>query len=161
MTLEVNFPVFDSDHHLYETLDSFLKYLPKEFEGSIRYVQVDVPALLLRDRVELLPPREQALDLGPRRGDDVAGLLAGFDLLPRPLEDSPRRLDRERARCGRKCLVGKQPVDRREVAQVHDLSLGAARSRAARRRGHPRPGPRPRAPARGRSARAGRPRRRW
>jgi predicted TIM-barrel fold metal-dependent hydrolase len=36
----VDFPVFDADNHMYETTDAFTKYLPREYEGLIKYVQV-------------------------------------------------------------------------------------------------------------------------
>ncbi|MGF7235257.1 MAG: amidohydrolase family protein [Frankia sp.] len=35
------YPLFDADNHLYETEEAFTKYLPAEFKGAIRYVQVD------------------------------------------------------------------------------------------------------------------------
>ncbi|KPM52760.1 amidohydrolase [Frankia sp. R43] len=38
---DVDFPVFDADNHMYETVDAFTKYLPKEHEGLIKYVQVN------------------------------------------------------------------------------------------------------------------------
>src|SRR3974377_1779445 len=36
-----DFPVFDADNHMYETTDAFTKFLPKEYEGLIKYVQVN------------------------------------------------------------------------------------------------------------------------
>jgi predicted TIM-barrel fold metal-dependent hydrolase len=39
-TTAVDFPVFDADNHMYETTDAFTKFLPREYEGVIRYVQV-------------------------------------------------------------------------------------------------------------------------
>lgn len=36
----VDFPVFDADNHLYETTDAFTKFLPPEYDGLIKYVQV-------------------------------------------------------------------------------------------------------------------------
>jgi predicted TIM-barrel fold metal-dependent hydrolase len=33
-------PVFDADNHLYETKESFLKFLPDRFKGAIDYVEV-------------------------------------------------------------------------------------------------------------------------
>lgn len=36
----VDFPVFDADNHMYETTDAFTKYLPKEYDGLIKYVEV-------------------------------------------------------------------------------------------------------------------------
>jgi predicted TIM-barrel fold metal-dependent hydrolase len=38
---QLDFPVFDADNHMYETPDAFTRYLPPEYAGLIRYVQVD------------------------------------------------------------------------------------------------------------------------
>ncbi|MET0283483.1 MAG: amidohydrolase family protein, partial [Polyangiales bacterium] len=35
------FPVFDADHHLYETEDAFTKFLPEKYRGVIQYVEVN------------------------------------------------------------------------------------------------------------------------
>jgi len=37
----LDFPVFDVDNHMYETPDAFTKYLPAEYAGLIKYVQVE------------------------------------------------------------------------------------------------------------------------
>ena len=37
----VDFPVFDADNHMYETTDAFTKYLPPEYAGLIKYVEVN------------------------------------------------------------------------------------------------------------------------
>jgi len=37
---EVPFHVFDADNHLYETEDALTRYLPKEYESTVQYVQV-------------------------------------------------------------------------------------------------------------------------
>ena len=37
----VDFPVFDADNHMYENTEAFTKFLPKEYEGLIKYVQVN------------------------------------------------------------------------------------------------------------------------
>ncbi len=34
-------PIFDADNHLYETGDALTRYLPKEYEGFVRYVEID------------------------------------------------------------------------------------------------------------------------
>jgi predicted TIM-barrel fold metal-dependent hydrolase len=36
----IPYPVFDADNHLYETQDALTRYLPKEYEGAIQYVQI-------------------------------------------------------------------------------------------------------------------------
>jgi predicted TIM-barrel fold metal-dependent hydrolase len=38
---QLDFPVFDADNHMYEKPEAFTQYLPKEYEGFIKYVQVD------------------------------------------------------------------------------------------------------------------------
>jgi len=40
-THKLGFPVFDADNHMYETPEAFTKYLPKEYEGLIKYVEVN------------------------------------------------------------------------------------------------------------------------
>lgn len=37
----LDFPVFDADNHMYETEDAFTRYLPKEYDGLVRYVTVN------------------------------------------------------------------------------------------------------------------------
>ena len=41
MARDLGFEVFDSDKHMYETEDAFTRYLPPEYKGAIRYVQVE------------------------------------------------------------------------------------------------------------------------
>jgi predicted TIM-barrel fold metal-dependent hydrolase len=41
MPLSVNYPVFDADNHMYETTDAFTKYLPAEYAGLVKYVEVN------------------------------------------------------------------------------------------------------------------------
>jgi predicted TIM-barrel fold metal-dependent hydrolase len=41
MARELGFPVFDGDNHLYETREALTAYLPAEYKGAIRYVEVD------------------------------------------------------------------------------------------------------------------------
>ena len=41
MARTCDFPVFDADNHLYETRDSFTRYLPEKYKGAIQYVELD------------------------------------------------------------------------------------------------------------------------
>jgi predicted TIM-barrel fold metal-dependent hydrolase len=41
MAIKVDFPVFDADHHLYETEEAFTRYLAEEHRSLFRYVNVD------------------------------------------------------------------------------------------------------------------------
>jgi len=46
------YPVFDVDNHMYETVDSFTKFLPKGYEDYIKYVEVGGRTkLALRDKI--------------------------------------------------------------------------------------------------------------
>jgi len=38
---KLDFPVFDADNHMYETTDAFTRHLPAEYDGLIKYVQVN------------------------------------------------------------------------------------------------------------------------
>ena len=86
-------------------------------------------------RVEDPPQRRrpEAVELGTRRGRDVARVAAGEDRRARTLERSARGGRRQRSRRFGQRLVGEQPVDRREVAQVHRSPVyeAAASRRAA------------------------------
>jgi predicted TIM-barrel fold metal-dependent hydrolase len=37
----IGFPVFDADNHMYEKTDAFTKFLPREYQGVIKYVEVN------------------------------------------------------------------------------------------------------------------------
>ncbi|CAO5249180.1 MULTISPECIES: amidohydrolase family protein [unclassified Frankia] len=41
MSFSQPFAIFDADNHMYETEEAFTKFLPEQFKGAIRYVQVD------------------------------------------------------------------------------------------------------------------------
>ena len=41
MMRELGFPVFDGDNQTYETREALTAYLPAEYKGAIRYVEVD------------------------------------------------------------------------------------------------------------------------
>jgi predicted TIM-barrel fold metal-dependent hydrolase len=49
---ELAYPTFDADNHLYETRDAFTKYLPPEYEGVIKYVEVNGRTkLAIKDKI--------------------------------------------------------------------------------------------------------------
>ncbi|NOR19710.1 MAG: amidohydrolase family protein [Xanthomonadales bacterium] len=41
MTSRLPYPVYDADHHFYESAESITKYLPKKYKKTIQYVQVN------------------------------------------------------------------------------------------------------------------------
>jgi predicted TIM-barrel fold metal-dependent hydrolase len=54
---KVNFPVFDSDSHMYETREALTKFLPDHAKGTIRYVDIDGRTkIVVRDTIsEFIP----------------------------------------------------------------------------------------------------------
>src|SRR3978361_2243664 len=36
-----DYPIFDADNHFYETKDAFTRYLPKEYAGAVKYVEIE------------------------------------------------------------------------------------------------------------------------
>ncbi len=41
MPNRVSYPVFDADNHMYETTDAFTKYLPADYSGLVKFVEVN------------------------------------------------------------------------------------------------------------------------
>ena len=41
MTRDLDYLVFDADNHMYESTDAFTKFLPAEYSGLIKYVEVN------------------------------------------------------------------------------------------------------------------------
>ena len=39
--IDLPFPIFDADNHLYEPPEAMTKYLPKEYKDIVQYVQVN------------------------------------------------------------------------------------------------------------------------
>jgi len=49
---ELPYETFDSDNHLYENSDALTKFLPREHEGIVKYVEVNGRTkLAIRDRI--------------------------------------------------------------------------------------------------------------
>lgn len=41
MSRKLDFPVFDADNHMYEKTDAFTRHLPAEYDGLVKYVEVN------------------------------------------------------------------------------------------------------------------------
>src|SRR2546428_14035828 len=39
--VDIPFPLFDADNHLYEPPEAMIKYLPKEYKDVVQYVEVN------------------------------------------------------------------------------------------------------------------------
>jgi len=71
---ELPFTTFDADNHLYENRDALTKFLPREHEGVIRYVEVNGRTkLAIRDRISDYIPN-------PTFGKVAAPGGAGMDI---------------------------------------------------------------------------------
>jgi len=71
---ELPYSTFDADNHLYETRDALTKFLPAEYDGIVRYVEVDGRTkLALRDRITDYIPN-------PTFGKVAVPGGAGFDV---------------------------------------------------------------------------------
>jgi predicted TIM-barrel fold metal-dependent hydrolase len=128
----LSFPVFDADNHMYETTDAFTKYLPAEYDGLVKYVQVNGRTkIALRNVIsdyipnptfnKVAPPGAQELEFrikNPSSKHSVGG--RGFHLTkteegaslvglpPRYIESPPAFFDPE----ARIQLMDEQKIDR-------------------------------------------------
>jgi predicted TIM-barrel fold metal-dependent hydrolase len=78
---DLPYATFDADNHLYETQDAMTKFLPKEYEGVIKYVEVDGRIkLALRDQISnYIPnPTFSRVAVPGGSGFDVTKGGAGF-----------------------------------------------------------------------------------
>jgi hypothetical protein len=89
---ELDYPVFDSDNHMYENTDAFTKFIPAEYQGVVKYIEEGNRAkLTVKDRISraipnptferVAPPGGQKDDPLQRRS--IPGLDAFFDVEPR------------------------------------------------------------------------------
>ena len=66
MSRRLDFPVFDADNHMYETTDAFTKYLPPEYAGLVKYVQVNGRTkIALRNQISEYIPNPTFNKVGP------------------------------------------------------------------------------------------------
>ena len=48
----LSYPLFDADNHLYENRDALTKFLPREYEGLVKYVDINGRTkLAIRDHI--------------------------------------------------------------------------------------------------------------
>ena len=83
---DLDFPVFDSDHHLYETRDALTRYLPDKYKGAIDYVDVHGRTkILVRGKISNYIPKPDIRSRRSARG--AGGVLQarqpGWEISPR------------------------------------------------------------------------------
>lgn len=101
---QLGFPVFDADNHMYETRDALTRHIPREYEGVIRYVEVDgrtkiavngrisdyIPNPTF-DRVAQPGAQEEYFKVGNPDGKSRREIMGrGIDCLPAYREPGPR-----------------------------------------------------------------------
>jgi hypothetical protein len=88
----LDFRVFDVDNHMYENTEAFTKFLPREYEGLIKYIdEGNRSRIAIKDRIDRAIPNPTFARVAPPGGqkDDplqrrsIAGLDAFFDVEPR------------------------------------------------------------------------------
>jgi predicted TIM-barrel fold metal-dependent hydrolase len=89
---QLEYPVFDVDNHMYENTDSFVKFMPKEYDGLVKYIQEgNRTRLVVKDRIERAIPNPTfsrvavpgGQDDDPLKRRSIAGLDAFYDVEPR------------------------------------------------------------------------------
>ena len=60
------FEIWDADNHMYEAVDSYTRYLPKQYEDAIRMVDVNG-----RDKLQILGKISETIP-NPRRSKDCS-----------------------------------------------------------------------------------------
>ena len=88
----LEYPVFDVDNHMYENTDSFVKFMPKEYDGLVKYIQEgNRTRLVVKDSIERAIPNPTfsrvavpgGQDDDPLKRRSIAGLDAFYDVEPR------------------------------------------------------------------------------
>jgi len=95
MARKLDFPVFDADNHLYETQDAFTRYLPHQYEGLIKYVEVKGRTkIAIRNQISDYIPNPTFNVVAPPGAHELRYRLKNPDSKTkpgdRPLEAPPR-----------------------------------------------------------------------
>ena len=125
MPISVKYPVFDADNHMYETTEAFVKYLPPEYEGLVKFVEVNGRTkIALRNVIsdyipnptfnKVAPPGAQELEFrlkNPSSKHTIVTAGLGLDSSgkpPRYIESPPAFFNPEE----RIMLMDQQQIDR-------------------------------------------------
>src|SRR6478609_9565732 len=95
MTRKLDYLAFDADNHMYEATDAFTKYLPKEYEGVIKYVEVNGRTkIAIKNKISdyipnptfnvVAPPGAQELEFKLKNPDSMTKADREAQLTPPP-----------------------------------------------------------------------------
>ena len=89
MARQVDFPVFDADTHLYEAEDAFTRYLPKEYDGLIKYVEFKGRTkIAIKNRISDYIPNPTFKVVAPPGAYELRYKLENPDSTTKPAESS-------------------------------------------------------------------------
>jgi len=95
MARRLDYLVFDADNHMYEATDAFTKYLPEEYSGVIKYVEVNGRTkLAIKNKISdyipnptfnvVAPPGAQELEFKLKNPDSMTTADKAAQLTPPP-----------------------------------------------------------------------------
>ena len=97
----LDYPIFDADNHMYETVEAFTRHLPPEHEGLVKYVQVNGRTKIALNNViseyipnptfnKVAPPGAQEAEFQAKNpSSKTKGSEADIQPLPRYIESPP------------------------------------------------------------------------
>ncbi len=121
MTRKLDYPVFDADNHMYEATEAFTKYLPEEYAGVIKYVEVNGRTkIAIKNKIsdyipnptfnKVAPPGAQELEFKLKNPDSMTAADKELQLAPPPKYiDAPPAFFEPEARV---MLMDEQGIDR-------------------------------------------------
>jgi predicted TIM-barrel fold metal-dependent hydrolase len=121
MTRRLDYLVFDADNHMYEATDAFTKYLPEEYSGVIKYVEVNGRTkIAIKNKISdyipnptfnvVAPPGAQELEFKLKNPDSMTKADKEAQLAPPPryIQSPPAFFQPE----DRVMLMDEQGIDR-------------------------------------------------
>jgi hypothetical protein len=95
MTRKLDYLVFDADNHMYEATDAFTKYLPDQYSGLIKYVEVNGRTkIAIKNKIsdyipnptfnKVAPPGAQELEFKLKNPDSMTAADRELQLAPPP-----------------------------------------------------------------------------
>jgi predicted TIM-barrel fold metal-dependent hydrolase len=121
MPRRLDYPVFDADNHMYEATEAFTKYLPAEYEGVIKYVEVNGRTkIAIKNKIsdyipnptfnKVAPPGAQELEFKLKNPDSMTAADKELALAPPPKYiEAPSAFFEPEARI---MLMDEQGIDR-------------------------------------------------
>jgi predicted TIM-barrel fold metal-dependent hydrolase len=121
MARKLDYLVFDADNHMYEATDAFTKYLPEEYSGVIKYVEVNGRTkIAIKNKISdyipnptfnvVAPPGAQELEFKLKNPDSMTKADKEAQLAPPPryIQSPPAFFQPE----DRVMLMDEQGIDR-------------------------------------------------